>query len=322
MSATYINAQGTDGFGQYLKSIGRYDLLTTEEEYRYSAMVYRMVELEKNLKEKKLRREEVSSVADILGLSKEEVDKIYNEGNYGRQKMVNHNLRLVISIAKKYNNRGVDLTDLVQEGNIGLSKAVYKFNPHMGYKFSTYGSWWIKQAIARAVATHNRKIRLPMHIYDILNKIKRATRELSQIYGRQATMAEVAVHLDMKKEKLLRTASYCRKVLSLDSPIYDTEDLEICVSQFLGDTEFEEEINVDILKHKTSLLLSLLTDNERYVLVHKYGINDEKIYTFKEIAENMGVHLDRVKKLKISAFNKIRDFCIHEEIELDELGVH
>lgn len=322
MSETYLpSKKETDGFGQYLKDIGRYKLFTPEEELKYSSMVYDMVSFKRFLKEKGLQSLSIPELAEVLQSTEVEINNLYREGEYGRQKMVNHNLRLVVCIAKRYNNRGVDLTDLVQEGNIGLSKAVYKFNPNLGYKFSTYSTWWIRQAIARAVATNNRKIRLPMHIYDILNKVKRVSRELSQVYGRHPSTAEVAEHIGIKKDKLLKVASYCRKVLSLDAPFYDSDDPDISISQFLGDHKLEKELNTRILRDRIDKMMENLTDNEKYVLTYRYGLNESKIYTFKDLSDIMGLTLDKVKRLKGSAFEKLRAICTAEGIDITELGI-
>ncbi len=214
----------------YLHEIGQVPLLERSEEITYSQQVQRMMSL---LAEKEtLEQQRGSSIshqewADAVGLSEAKLNQILRLGQLAKNKMIQANLRLVVSVAKKYLRRNVEFLDLIQEGSLGLERAVEKFDPSLGYKFSTYAYWWIRQAMTRAIAQQSRTIRLPIHITEKLNQIKKAQRELAQKLGRRATTSEIAEELEISSAKVREYLKVARVPLSLDVRIGDEQDTEL-----------------------------------------------------------------------------------------------
>ena len=226
----------------YLQEIGKVPLLTKEQEIVLGKQVQRMMALFQNKKElfQKLEREPNSKEwADRVGLSEEELDRALHLGTRAKAKMIEANLRLVVAIAKKYQKRNMEFLDLIQEGTLGLERGVEKFDPTRGFKLSTYAYWWIRQAITRAIALQARTIRLPIHITEKLNKIKKVQRELAQKLGRSATTKEIAQELDLHPDLIREYSGIARQPISLDVRVGDNQDTEL--SELLEDNSASPE---------------------------------------------------------------------------------
>lgn len=273
----------------YLKEIGRTPLLSTEEEVKLANQIQAMLPL-----------------LDKENLTPEET-KIVRKGQRAKQKMVQANLRLVVSIAKKYQNRGLSMLDLIQEGSIGLMRAAEKFDPSKGYKFSTYSYWWIRQAMTRAIANQARTIRLPIHITQDLNKIKKATRQLSQKLGRKPTDREVAEELDIEVAKLssLVQASRIAKPRSLNITIDEnqTELGQILADDSASPLDFVAETEI---RTQIQNLLHTLSPKQRDVITLRYGLQDGRIMTYEQIANICGISRERVRQIKNKALKLLK----------------
>lgn len=264
----------------YLKQIGRIPLLSATQEVDLANQVQSMLLL---LEKKQLTNEEQEIVA---------------RGQLAKQRMTQANLRLVVSIAKKYQNRGLSLLDLIQEGSLGLIRAIEKFDPDKGYKFSTYAYWWIRQAVTRAIANQSRAIRLPIHIIQDLNKIKKITRQLSQELGRQPTERELAkaMKLSLKKLRIIKAAAQKTRLRSLNVKIDDnqTELAQIIATDSPSPTEVvaETERNSQI-----ATLLETLSPKQQNVISLRYGLEDGIPKTYEEIGTRCGISRERVRQI-------------------------
>ncbi|MEM9510299.1 MAG: sigma-70 family RNA polymerase sigma factor [Cyanobacteria bacterium P01_E01_bin.35] len=274
---------------KYLKEIGRNPLLSGSEEIELANQIQAMMPL---LEQKDLTPKE---------------QEIVRRGQRARQKMAKSNLRLVFSIAKKYQNRGLSLLDLIQEGSIGVMRAAEKFDPSKGYKFSTYSYWWIKQAMTRAIANQSRTIRLPIHITDKLNKVKTATRKLSQDLGRRPTEEELAEELDITVERLryIVQASYRAKPKSLNVTIDEnqTELGQILADDSASPTDYvcEQELSSNI-----RTLLDTLSPKQRDVILLRFGLKDGQTKTYEQIGEICGISRESVRKIKNKALRLLK----------------
>ncbi len=254
----------------YLKEIGNYPLLTMEEE----------VELAKRI---------------------EEGDET------AKQMLAESNLRLVVSIAKRYVGRGLSFLDLIQEGNLGLIKAVDKFDYSKGFKFSTYATWWIRQAITRSIADQSRTIRIPVHMSEIINKTYRVSRTLLQELGREATEQELADALDMTVEKIREVLKISSDPISLDIPIGEEEDSHL--GDFIRDDNIlgpEESASYSILRDQISMLLDTLTEREQKVLILRFGLTDGRTRTLEEVGKEFNVTRERIRQIEAKALRKLR----------------
>jgi RNA polymerase primary sigma factor len=285
-----------DTIGLYLKEIGRVPLLTAEEE----VMLAKRMEAGQNAREK--LNENGSNYEE-----REKLKRTVQDGRAAREHLIRANSRLVISVAKKYIGRGVPFLDLIQEGNIGLIRAANKFDYHLGHKFSTYATWWIRQAVTRAIADQSRTIRVPVHMGDQINKLLRTSHQLTQELGRRPIPEELAEALDIPPSKVKNMLKVARRPLSLDMPIDDEGDSKL--GDFIEDKESsapDEDVTAAMLRELLGVTLQDLPPREVRILQLRYGLVDGETYTLEEVGNKLGVTRERVRQIEAQALSRLR----------------
>jgi RNA polymerase primary sigma factor len=291
----------------YLREIGRTALLKSPDE---SALAERMTQGRNAIVEMEMLKESLNDGSldpTVIEVRVRELEALKRSGDQAKQILVQANLRLVVSIARRYIGRGLSLLDLVQEGNIGLMKAADKFDHRKGFKFSTYATWWIRQAITRAISDQSRTIRLPVHVTEMVTKLRRAAHELQQQLLREPTEEELGKELGMPAERVRRILDMARHPASLDAPMEEGED------SFLGDFiedestgAPEEEASRQMLKEQVEDILSKLTERERKILEMRYGLADDRPRTLEEVAREFNITRERIRQIETRILRKLR----------------
>jgi RNA polymerase nonessential primary-like sigma factor len=307
--STAPKAVSTDLVRTYLQEIGRVPLLTHEQEIRYGKQVQQMMELlaqQEQFIDECDREPSPAEWADRAQISETELQQQLQQGKLAKRAMIEANLRLVVSIAKKYQKRNMEFLDLLQEGALGLERGVEKFDPTRGYKFSTYAYWWIRQAITRAIAQQSRTVRLPIHITEKLNKIKKTQRELAQELGRRATPKDIAIALEMEPSQVRDYLTVARHPLSLDMRVGDNHDTEL--SELLEDegASPDDYATQESLRQDLQNLISELTPQQRRVIILRYGLEDGNPLSLAKIGEQLSLSRERVRQLEQQALNQLR----------------
>jgi len=303
------NIDTDDTIGLYLKEVSRVPLLNAEEE----------VELAQRIERGRLAREELAR-GNVGSRRRHELRRLIEDGWSAREHLITANSRLVISVAKKYMGRGVPFLDLIQEGNIGLIRATKKFDYRRGHKFSTYATWWIRQAVTRAIADQGRTIRVPVHMGDQINKLLRIQHQLTQRLGREPTVEELAVALDVPPKKVENMIQVARRPLSLETPTDDEEDSVL--GDFIEDDEApppDDTATYNLLREHLEDVLNSLPPREVRILQLRYGLLDGQAYTLEEVGRKMGVTRERVRQIEAQALSRLRHPTIRRKLR-DYLG--
>ena len=297
-----------DPVRMYLKEIGKVPLLTAEEEIELAQKMEDGVKAAEKIAELKKTLEDCSEEEKTeINKQIEEQQEIADIGEDSKKKLAEANLRLVVSIAKRYVGRGMLFLDLIQEGNLGLIKAVEKFDYRKGYKFSTYATWWIRQAITRAIADQARTIRIPVHMVETINKLIRVSRQLLQELGREPTPEEIAEEMNMPVDRVREILKISQEPVSLETPIGEEED------SHLGDFIKDDNVPVPadaaaftLLKEQLEEVLGTLTEREQKVLRLRFGLDDGRARTLEEVGKEFNVTRERIRQIEAKALRKLR----------------
>lgn len=286
-----------DPVRMYLKEIGKVPLLTAEQEVELAKMIEAGKEAEKELKN-----------PDLDEKRRRELQRIVRMGERAKNKLIESNLRLVVSIAKKYVGRGLLFLDLIQEGNLGLIRAVEKFDYKKGYKFSTYATWWIRQAITRAIADQARTIRIPVHMVETINKMSRVQRQLLQELGREPTPEEIARKMEIPVEKVHEIQKISQDPVALETPIGEEEDSQL--GDFIKDEKAEDPVDYaskTMLREDVRKLLDGLSERERKVIEYRFGLIDGRARTLEEVGQLFGVTRERIRQIESKTIKKLQN---------------
>ena len=292
----------TDLVRAYLKEIGKVPLLTAELEVELAQRIEAGL-----FAAEKVRQAEAGEAAKLSAALRRDLDWLVQDGGKAKRHLLEANLRLVVSIAKRYLGRGMLFLDLIQEGNLGLIRAVEKFDYTKGYKFSTYATWWIRQAITRAMADQARTIRIPVHMVEQINKLTRVQREMLQELGREPTPEELAKELDMTPEKVVEIQGYAREPVSLETTIGDDQDSSL--GDFIEDADAPiaaEVVSYGLMQEQLGEVLRTLTDREAAVVKMRFGLVDGQPRTLDEIGREFGLTRERIRQIESKTLSKLR----------------
>jgi RNA polymerase sigma factor (RpoD-like family) len=310
-SSEYRKTSSDDTVGAFFKEMARYPLLKPEEEVDLANSVQFLVEmdeLQQRLAKELGHKPTKAELAKAVNLTERQLESRLYRGRVAKRKMIRSNLRLVVSIAKRYLNRGVPFLDLIQEGALGLNRATEKFDPDKGYKFSTYAYWWIRQAITRTIANDARTIRLPIHIVEKLNKLKKAQRDLKQELQRNPNEEELAAALEITPSNLRQLLQLRRRSLSLNHRVGKGEDTELV--DLLEDNELrlpEEQMSETMMRQEIwDVLSDVLTEREKDVISLRYGLTSSEPYTLEEVGGMFNLSRERVRQIQSKAMRKLR----------------
>ncbi|MFO7918584.1 MAG: sigma-70 family RNA polymerase sigma factor [Anaerolineae bacterium] len=286
-----------DSISLYLKEMARVPLLTAEQE----------VTLARQYEEGREAQKELEENGDLSEEEKQRLYDLVDQGEVARSHLIQANTRLVVSIAKRYTGQGVPFLDLIQEGNLGLIKAVEKFDYHRGHRFSTYATWWIRQAITRALADQGRVIRLPVHLSDRIRKVYKVAQQLEQDWGRQPTAEEIAEEIDLPPHKVQWMLKVSQRPLSLEKPVGEEEDSEL--GSFIPDEEApspSDSAYQNLLQDKMEEVLSTLTPRQARILRLRFGLHDGRNYTLQEVGEKFDLTRERIRQIEHEALDRLR----------------
>ncbi len=302
---TDTGAPSSDLFRQYLREIGRIPLLTAAEE----------VELARRVEAGLFAEERLSTAPDLDSRLALDLDRLVVMGRMAKRRLIEANLRLVVSVAKRYVGRGLTMLDLVQEGNLGLIRAVEKFDYARGYKFSTYATWWIRQAMSRALADQARTIRVPVHVVELINRVVRVQRRMLQERGYEPTPEEVAAHLDLAPERVSEVLRLAQEPVSLHAPVGEEDD--VALGDLIEDGDAASPVESAafmLLREHLEAVLSTLGERERKVVQLRYGLADGRPRTLEEIGRIFGVTRERIRQIESKTLNKLRDHAFADQL--------
>ncbi|GGW38586.1 hypothetical protein GCM10010503_13450 [Streptomyces lucensis JCM 4490] len=294
-----------DLFRQYLREIGRIPLLTAAEE----------VDLARRVEAGLFAEEKLGGAPDLDSRLADDLDRLVVMGRMAKRRLIEANLRLVVSVAKRYVGRGLTMLDLVQEGNLGLIRAVEKFDYARGYKFSTYATWWIRQAMSRALADQARTIRVPVHVVELINRVVRVQRRMLQERGYEPTPEEVAAHLDLPPERVGEVLRLAQEPVSLHAPVGEEDD--VALGDLIEDGDAASPVESAaflLLREHLEVVLSTLGERERKVVQLRYGLVDGRPRTLEEIGRIFGVTRERIRQIESKTLNKLRDHAFADQL--------
>ncbi|MET1033046.1 MAG: RNA polymerase sigma factor RpoD [Candidatus Saccharimonadales bacterium] len=312
----YLDDIADDSVRLYLREIGKIPLLSAEEEFELAQRIKKGTAAAEELTTIAAEDKEEKAATTKKGKAEleerrkhlEEQQVLADDGKIAKDKMAEANMRLVVSIAKRYVGRGLDLLDLIQEGNTGLLRAVEKFDPDKGFKFSTYATWWIRQAITRAIADQARTIRIPVHMVETINKLLRTQRRLTQELNREPSNEEIAAAMEIEVDKVEHIMKIKQDISSLDASIRDDEE-ESVLADFIEDEDTispEESATNQLLKEQVKGMLGALTDREQKILKLRFGLEDGKQHTLEEVGQEFSVTRERIRQIEAKALAKLR----------------